>query len=129
MLGTPLTVNEADLERMSDDELATLEDRLLLETELDSSPKARFSAGKAVVWVLSAVGIGIMMGIYSRFPTERLGPLNIPIYLGVLVLGIVAGHKVWSAAGRQIRTVIRWLLGHWPAVLYVSAQIYSLTRG
>ena len=129
MIGTPLALKDADLERMSDADLAALEDRLLLDSELDSSPRARFSAGKAVVWVLSAIGIGLMMSIYAQFPTEKLGPLNIPIYLGVLAVGILAGHKVWSIAGRQVRTVIRWLLGHWPAVLYVGAQAYSLTRG
>ena len=125
----PLTVNEADLERMTDDDLAILEDRLRLESELDSSPRAQFSAGRVVVWVLSLMGIGITMSLYSRLPTEKLGPLNIPIYLGVLALGVVGGHLVWSTAGRQVRTVVRWLLSHWPGVLYLSAQVYSLTRG
>ncbi len=125
----PIMVKDADLEKMSDAALATLEDKLLLESELDTSPRGRFSAGKGVVYVLSAIGIAICLGLMSRLPTEKLGPLNIPIYLAALFAGILGGHWVWSVAGQSIRTGVRWLLNHWPVVLYLGAQLYSLAGG
>lgn len=124
----PIPVKDEDLEKMSDAALAKLEDRLLLESELDSSPKARFSAGRAVVFVLSAIGIAACLSLMTLLPTEKLGPINIPIYLGALFLGIIGGHWIWSIAGQQVRTGVRWLLNHWPVVLVVVAQVYSLVR-
>lgn len=124
----PIAVKDEELEKMSDAALAKLEDRLLLESELDTSPKARFSAGRAVVFVLSAIGIAICLSLMSLLPTQKLGPINIPIYLGALFLGIIGGHWAWSIAGQQVRTGIRWLLNHWPVVLVVVAQVYSLVR-
>jgi Na+/glutamate symporter len=129
MFGLSLVqVKDDELEKMSDAALASLEDRLLLESELDTSPRARFSAGKAVVYLLSAIGIAVGLSLMSLLPTQKLGPINIPIYLGALFLGIIGGHWVWSVAGQPVRTGIRWLLGHWPIVLYLTAMGYSLVR-
>lgn len=125
MLSLPqFSVNEAELERMSDTDLAILEDRLLLEQELELTKRSAFTAGKVVVWVLSAVGVVITLGLFSRLPTEKLGPINIPLYLGAFGAGIVAGHGAWKVAGRQVRTGVRWLLTHWPVVLYLAALFY-----
>lgn len=118
------SVNEAELEHMSDADLAALEDRLLLEQELELTKGSAFTAGKVVVWLLSAVGIALAMALFSRLPTEKLGPINIPLYLGAFGLGIVAGHGAWKAAGRPVRTGVRWLLTHWPVVLYIAALFY-----
>jgi hypothetical protein len=132
MFGTPPlpAVSDADLEKMSDADLVDLEDRLLLANELDTSKRAQLSVGRVVVWVLSLVGIGIFLTLYSRLPTEKLGPLNIPLYLGALGAGVVGAHLLWSAAGRSVRNAVRWVLGHWPVALYLIAVIYRfLHRG
>jgi hypothetical protein len=123
-----LSISDADLARMSDGELADLEDRLLLDSELDLSPGAQFTRGRIVVWILTVIGIVVALGLYSRLPTERLGPLNIPLYLLALGLGGAAAHLLWSAVPRRARELVRWLLGHWPVVLYLVATLYRLTR-
>ncbi len=125
MLTLPqFAVNEAELERMSDTDLAILEDRLLLEQEFELTRRSAFTAGKAVVWVLSALGVAVALALFSKLPTEKLGPLNIPLYLGAFGAGIVAGHGAWKVAGRQVRTGVRWLLTHWPVFLYLAALFY-----
>lgn len=124
----PLTLTDADLGRMSDGDLAVLEDQLLLYAELDTSKGARFTAGRLVVYALSAVGIVVLLGFLSRFPTARLGPISILLYLGAIFGGILVAHRLWSAAGRPVRTGVRWLLGHWPVILYLGAQLYRLTH-
>lgn len=124
----PLTLSDADLARLSDEDLAVLEDQLLLYAELDASKGARFTAGRLVVYALSAVMIVLLLGLLSRLPTAQLGPLNILLYLGAIFGGILAAHRLWSAAGRPVRGRVRWLLGHWPVILYVVAQLYGLTH-
>jgi hypothetical protein len=123
-----LDINEQDLEQMSDEDLAVIEDQLLLDQELDSSKQARFTAVRGVVFLLMVVGIVILMALFSRLPTSKLGPLNIPLYLIALGGGAAMGHFAWKAAGRTIRNGVRLLLGHWPVVLYVVAQLYSFSR-
>jgi hypothetical protein len=70
----------------------------------------------------------VALSLYSRLPTQKLGPLNIPLYLGALGLGAAAAHLLWSAAGRRIRETVRWLLGYWPLLLYLAGIIYSHTH-
>lgn len=123
-----LAIGDADLERMSDADLAALEDRLLTDAELDLSPRSQFTSGRAVVWVLTLLGVLTALGLYSRLPTQRLGPLNIPLDLGAIGLGAGAAHLLWSAAGRRVREAVRWLLGYWPLLLYLAAMVYSHTR-
>jgi hypothetical protein len=124
----PMAYTEADLQQMSDEDLAALEDELLLEQELDTSKRARFSAGRAVVWVLMIVGIVLLMELSSRLPTSRLGPFNLPLYLMALGGGAALGHYAWKAAGRTVRSGVRILLAHWPVVFYIVAQLYALSR-
>jgi hypothetical protein len=124
-----LSISDADLERMSDTGLAELEDRLLTDAELDLSPRSQFSSGRVVVWILTLIGILIALGFYSRLPTRSLGPLNIPLYLGAIGLGAGAAHLLWSAAGRRVREIVRWLLGYWPLLLYLAGMAYSHTHG
>ncbi len=123
-----LSIGDADLERMSDADLAALEDRLLTEAELDLSAKAQFTSGRVVVWVLTVIGVVIALGLFSRLPTDKLGPLSIPLYLGAFGLGAGAAHLLWARAGQRIRETIRWLLGYWPLLLYLAGIIYSHTR-
>lgn len=124
-----LDITEADLQQMSDEDLAVLEDDLLLEQELDNSKQARFSAGKAVVWILMILGIVLLMTLYARLlPTSKLGALNLPLYLIALFGGMMLGHFAWKAAGRTVRSGVRFLLSHWPLVLMIVAQVYALTR-
>jgi hypothetical protein len=120
--------SDADLEHLSDVELAELEDQLLLEGELDLSRKAQFTAGRAVVWALTLICIVIAMALLSRLPTEKLGPLNIPLYLAALGGGAAAAHLLWRAAGRQVRAGIRWVLRHWPVALYLVATVWQALR-
>ena len=115
-----------DLETMSDAALATLEDQLLLENELDLSKNAQLSVGRVVVFVLSIVFIVILMALYSRLPTEKLGPLNIPLYLGCLAGGAILGHLTWQHAGQGVRTVTRWVVGNWPVLLVIVVQLKRL---
>lgn len=126
---SPLSIADADLERMSDTELADLEDRLLLDSELDLSANAQFSRGRIVVWLLTILGVVIALSLYSRLPTERLGPLNIPLYLGAFGLGAAGAHLLWRHVGRRPREAVRWLLHHWPVPLYLAAAIYRATHG
>jgi drug/metabolite transporter (DMT)-like permease len=125
---TSLDVADADLERMTDAQLVELEDRLLLDQELDSSKNARFSVGRAVVFVLTLFVWGIVLTFYAKLPTERLGPLNIPLYIGTLFVAVVVSTTLWSKMGRGPRTAIRWIAGHWPLALYVAAILYRFTR-
>ena len=81
-----------------------------------------------MVWVLSVIGIVILLGLMSRLPTEKLGPLNIPLYLIALGAGAGGAHWLWSVAGRRVRETVRWLLGYWPLLLYLGAQLYRLTH-
>jgi hypothetical protein len=123
-----LSISDADLERMSDTGLAELEDRLLTESELDLSPGSQFTRGRVVVWALTIIGVVIALSLYSRLPTEKLGPLNIPLYLGAFGLGAASAHLFWSRAGRRIREAVRWLLGYWPTLLYIAGVVYGYTR-
>lgn len=116
-----LDITAADLEQMNDEDLAALEDQLLLDQELDTSKAARFSAGRAVVWLLMIVGMVLLMSLFSRLPTSKLGPLNIPLYLIALGGGAALGHYAWKAAGRTVRSTVRFLLSHWPLVLMIVA--------
>lgn len=117
-----------DLEQMNDTDLAALEDELLLEQELDTSKNARFSAARAVVWLLMIIGIVIMLGLFSRLPTSKLGPLNIPLYLIALGGGAALGHFAWKAVGQTIRSLIRLALEYWPILLYVGAQLFAFGK-
>ncbi len=123
-----LAISDADLERMSDTQLAELEDRLLTESELDLSPGAQFTRGRLVVWALTIIGVVVALSLYSRLPTDRLGPLNIPLYLGAFGLGAASAHLFWSRAGRRVRESVRWLLGYWPMLLYIAGIIYRHTH-
>jgi hypothetical protein len=121
-----LALTDADLARMTDAQLADLEDRLLLANELDTSKGAQLTVGRVVVFLLSAVAWGFFLTLLSRLPTQSLGVLNIPLYLATLGAGIVTGHALWSVAGRRLRFAVRWVLGHWPTALYVGGAIYQL---
>ena len=121
-----LAISDADLDRMSDTELAELEDRLLLDSELDLSRDAQFTRGRIVVWVLTVLGVLLALGLYARLPTEKLGPLNIPLYLLAFGLGATGAHWLWSAAPRPAREGVRWLLHHWPVALYLAAILYRV---
>ncbi len=90
--------------------------------------RIRLLAGQAVVWVLALIGILISLLLYSRLATRNLGPLNIPLYLGALGLGAAGAHVLWSAAGRRVRGTTRRLLGYWPLLLYLGAQVYRRTH-
>ncbi len=120
--------SDEDLEHLSNDELAELEDQLLLEGELDLSKHAQLTAGRAVVWALTLVFIVLAMALLSRLPTEKLGPLNIPLYLAALGGGAAAAHLLWRAAGRQVRAGTRWMLRHWPVALYLGAIVWQALR-
>lgn len=120
--------SEEELEHLSDEELAELEDQLLLEAELDLSRKGQFTAGRAVVWALTVICVVLAMALFSRLPTERLGPLNIPIYLGALGGGAAAAHLLWRGAGRRIRGGTRWVLRHWPVALYLGGMAWQALR-
>lgn len=122
------TLRDEDLTQFSDTELAELEDELLLAEELDLSSRARFTAGRLVVYALSAVGIVLMLALFSRLPTERLVPLSIPIYLLAFGLGAAGAHLAWARAGRRVREGVRWALGHWPLLLYAVGVVYQLTH-
>ena len=122
------TLRDEDLTQFSDTELAELEDELLLAEELDLSSRARFTAGRLVVYALSAVGIVLMLALFSRLPTERLGPLSIPIYLLAFGLGAAGAHLAWARAGRRVREGVRWALGHWPLLLYAVGVVYQVTH-
>lgn len=119
---------DEELEHLSDEELAELEDQLLLEAELDLSRKGQFTAGRAVVWALTVVCIVLAMALFSRLPTEKLGPLNIPIYLAALGGGAAAAHLLWRAAGRRVRAGTRWVLRHWPVALYLGGMAWQALR-
>ena len=119
-----LPINDADLERMSDDDLAALEDQLQLDIELDLSLKSQFTSGRVVVGVLTIFGIVIVLMLYSRLPTQKLGRLNIPLYLGTIGLGAAGAHLLWSAVGSRARETVRWLLGYCPMLLYLGATAY-----
>lgn len=123
-----LDINEKDLEQMSDEDLAVIEDQLLLDQELDSSKHARFTAVRGVVFLLMIVGIVIMMLLYAQLPTSKLGPLNIPLYLIAIFGGAALGHYAWKALGRTVRNGVRVLVANWPVVLYVVAQLYAFSR-
>jgi hypothetical protein len=125
---TSPNITDGDLEQMSDADLAVLEDDLLLEQELDTSKQARFSAGRAVVWVLMIIGIVLCMSLMSRLPTSKLGALNLPLYLIALFGGAALGHYAWKAAGRTFRNGVRILVANWPVVFYVVAQLYAISR-
>ena len=117
------TLRDEDLTQFSDTELAELEDELLLAEELDLSSRARFTSGRLVVYALSAIGIVVMLALFSRLPTEKLGPLNIPLYLLALGLGAAGAHLAWARAGQRVREGVRWALGHWPLVLYALGGV------
>jgi hypothetical protein len=78
--------------------------------------------------VLTIIGVVTALGLYSRLPTQKLGPLNIPLYLGAFGVGVAAAHLFWSRAGRPVREAVRWLLGYWPMLLYVVGIIYAHTH-
>lgn len=122
------SLRDEDLLQLSDAELAELEDELLLAEELDLSSRARFSAGRLVVYALSAVCIVLLLALFSRLPFEKLGPLGIPLYLLPLGLGAAGAHLAWSRAGRTVRERVRWGLAHWPLVLYAVGVVYQLTH-
>ena len=122
------SLRDEDLLQLSDDELAELEDELMLAEELDLSSRARFSAGRLVVYALSAIFIVLLLALFSRLPFDRLGPLGIPLYLLPLGLGAAGAHIAWSRAGQRVRHGVRWVLGHWPLVLYLVAALYQVTR-
>lgn len=127
---TEFYVNEDELEQLSDVELARLEDRLRLEQELDVRKGAQFTAGRVIVFVLSALGIALALMVLSRaLPTERLGPLNIPLYLMAIGAGIGLGHGAWYLAGYAVRNAVRWVLGHWPVVLFILVGLVRLSGG
>lgn len=123
-----LSISDADLERLSDTQLAELEDRLLTDSELDLTPGAQFTRGRVVVWALTIMGVVIALSLYSRLPTQKLGPLNIPLYLGAFGLGAASAHLFWSRSGRRVRESVRWLLGYWPMLLYLAGIVYAHTR-
>ena len=129
MAVVPLSITDADLEAMRDDELAVLEDQLLVDNELDLSKNARFTAGRAVVWVLTIIGVVIALFLYSRLPTRNLGPLNIPLYLIALGVGAAAAHRLWGVAGRHVRGGIRLLLNYWPVLLFLGVRLFILVKG
>ena len=75
---SPSRGGQDDLERMSDAELADLEDRLLLQEELDLSPRAQLTAGRVVVWVLTIVGIVVSLSLIPDFPPGTWARLTFP---------------------------------------------------
>lgn len=127
---TEFYVNEDELDQLSDVELARLEDRLRLEQELDTRKSAQLTVGRVIVFVLSALGIALTLMVFARVvPTERLGPLNIPLYLMAIGAGIGLGHGVWLVAGYAVRNALRWVLGHWPVVLFIIVALARLSGG
>lgn len=118
-------VRDEDLGQLSDAALAELEDQLLLATELDLSSRAQFTSGRLVVYALSAIGMVLLLSLHSLLPTERLGPLNIPLYLLALGAGAGGAHLLWARVGMGIRAPVRWALAHWPVLLYLLALLYQ----
>lgn len=113
-----------ELDRMSDEALAALEDQLLLDAELNGSAKAQFSLARGMIFVLTFVTFMIYLQVYARvLPHDKLGPLNIPLYLLTLGLAVATVHVGWTHLPRPGRQGIRWALDHWPMVFYLGAML------
>lgn len=113
--------------QLTDHDLAWLEDQLYLSAELDGRRAAVTSGPRIMLFALSVLAFQLLLGLVAQLlPTARLGPLNIPLYLGVLGLAFVAVQAAWRVAGQQVRTAVRYLFRYWPAALYLWVSLVQL---
>lgn len=121
-----MTSRDDEFAGLSDAELAMLEDELLLENELRS--KGRFTGPRLMLFFLTFLSILLWSALYARvLPSQKLGPLNIPLYVVMLGMAIGTVHFGWKLLGWQVRSAVRFVLGHWTAVLYLLAVLYQVS--
>ncbi len=117
------------LESLSDTELAALEDELLLYAELNTGRRTQTSLPRVMLYgVTLVIGVAYLAALGAVLPTQKLGPLNLLLFVVAGLGAVVSTEVLWRAAGRRVRTAVRWLLWHWPVALYVAVTIWAGLR-
>ena len=113
------------LEDLSDAELERLEDRLLVERELDWTMRSGATAGRVVVLVVFLALFFILNGVAGKLLAGvELGiALFVAAYMLLLAGAVVGAWLIWKAIGRHGRRVLRLGLHYWPVTLYVIALL------
>ena len=113
------------LEDLSDAELERLEDRLLVERELDWTMRSGATAGRIVVLALIAALFFILEGAARKLPAGiELGiALFVAAYMLLLGGAVVGAWLIWKSIGRHGRRLLRLGLHYWPVTLYVIALL------
>lgn len=125
---------QADLNQLSDQELLTLEDKLLLQNELDHSPLALFSPGRLAI-TFSGLLLFLLYLLLLSFGLAALTQLNIPVYplaiflyVGCLAAGLFSAQALWRRMGLYPRVIVRTLLHYWPVTFTIAAYLFYLFR-
>jgi hypothetical protein len=114
-----------DLDTMSPRELAVLEDDLLCENEL--AGQGPVTLPRIMLYFLMFVSIGVWSYLYDvALPADKLGPLNIPLYLIMLALAIGTVRYGWRVVGWPVRHAVRAVLSRWVFVIYLFAVLYGV---
>jgi hypothetical protein len=117
--------NPRRLEDLSDVELERLEDRLLVERELDWTMRSGATAGRIVVLVLFVALFFILNGAAGKLLAGvELGiALFVAAYMLLLAGAVVGAWLIWKSVGRHGRRILRLGLHYWPVTLYVIALL------
>lgn len=119
------SANSVSLEELDDEELARLEDRLLMEREIDWTFRSGASAGRIVIVILFVA----LFLILKAAATRLLGGMDLGVvlfiasYLLLLGVAIVGAWAIWRSIGRPGRRVLRLALHYWPLTLYILALL------
>lgn len=120
------TSPDDEFEGLTDEDLAVIEDDLLLANELAST--GRLTLPRLMLFFLMFVSVMLWSAVYGKLlPSQKLGPLNIPLYLAMLGLAIATVQVGWKLVGWPVRNAVRFLLAHWLGVLYLLGVLYGLS--
>jgi hypothetical protein len=125
----PVLPTDEELAAMDDETLSMFEDDLLLYAELNVGRETQTSMPRVLVFAASALlSLACLLVLAELVPALRTGPLSVLLVLAGMGLGTALAQRLWRAIGRRARMVIRALLRHWPATLYVVVQAWVLLR-
>lgn len=123
--------SQEQLEKMTYEELAVLEDKLVLDSENFSNLRSRVSSGKVFLFVLTAIYWGIFFLIVS-IPFRKVaknplvGLITAALVFVTLFLAVMAAGRTWRSLPPMARHWLRLSMHYWPVTFFVLMTVASL---
>lgn len=120
-----------DLQHLSNRELLTLEDQILLKNELQPENRSFFTQSRLIIYFLAILLFCFAQIILSpifKILGFQNNPLAIFLYVGFLIGSVFVASSIWERLGLYPRYWTRTALHYWPITLPITIYASYLLR-